>query len=251
MRPRLVIGNWKMHGSLDFIRRLLDELTRSSGDIPESVAIAVCPTHLHLGHVQHLLAGSRIRLGAQDAHPAPEGAFTGAVAAAMLVEYGVHYVIVGHSERRHVFAESDALVAQKFAAVLNAGMTPVLCIGETLEQRQQDITEEVVLGQLDAVIDEVGSDALSGAIVAYEPVWAIGTGQTATPEQAQAVHRSIREHLHGQAAAIADHLPILYGGSVKADSAGALFSQADIDGGLVGGASLKADEFIAICKTAD
>ena len=251
MRSRLVIGNWKMHGSLDSIGRLLDDLTRACKEIPDTVEIGVCPTHLHLGHVRKLLAGSRIGLGAQDAHPAAEGAFTGAVAAAMLVEYGVRHVIVGHSERRHVFGETDELIAQKFAAVQQAGMTPILCVGETLRQRQQDSTEQVVLGQLDAVIDAAGVDALGEAVIAYEPVWAIGTGQTATPGQAQAVHQTVREHLRKRSAAVADRVPVLYGGSVKADNAGALFAQPDIDGGLVGGASLKADEFIAICRTAD
>jgi len=251
MRPRLVIGNWKMHGSLDFVGRLLDALIPGCREISGRVEIAVCPTHLHLGHAQKRLAGSRIRLGAQDAHPAAEGAFTGAVAGAMLVEYGVQHVIVGHSERRHVFGESDELIAQKFAAVQHAGMTPILCIGETLEQRRQEITERVVLGQLDAVIDATGIDALMGAIVAYQPVWAIGTGQTATPEQAQSVHQTVRGYLRQRSATVAERRPLLYGGSVKADNAAALFAQPDIDGGLVGGASLKADEFIAICRNAD
>lgn len=250
MRSRLVIGNWKMHGSLDSIERLVDRIVAASSEgFPELLEVAVCPTHLHLGFVAELLADSAVRLGAQDAFPEKEGAFTGEVAAAMLLEYGVQFVIVGHSERRQLFGESDEDVAAKFCAVSELGMKPVLCVGETLEQRQQGITEQVVLGQLETVVEQAGIDAFANAVLAYEPVWAIGTGQTATPEQAQEVHAVLRRYLEEKDSKIAADLPVLYGGSVKAANAAELFGQADIDGGLVGGAALKAEEFIGICKT--
>lgn len=251
MRSRLVVGNWKMHGSLDEIESLLSDILAAELPKPSAMEIGVCPTFLHIPAVRQRLSGSGLLLGAQDARPEAEGAFTGAVAAAMLTEFDVHFLIVGHSERRQVFGETDADVAEKFAAAQRFGLQPILCLGETREQREQDKTEEVVLGQLDAVLEAVGIGAFEHAVLAYEPVWAIGTGETATPEQAQEVHALLRAHLARQDSDIAGNLRILYGGSVKAANAAELFGQQDIDGGLVGGASLKPDEFIAICNTTE
>lgn len=251
MRPSLIVGNWKMHGSLDSVRQLLSGLTGAVGQIPASTEVGVCPTFVHLAASRELLAGSRIRLGAQNAHAESSGAFTGEVAVAMLAELGVTYVIVGHSERRALFGETDSDVAAKFQAVRAAGLTPILCVGETLTEREQGATEAVVLRQLDAVIGTAGIAALHGAVIAYEPVWAIGTGETASPDQAQQVHQVLRSHLNDRDTEVAATTQILYGGSVKGSNAGELFEQADIDGGLVGGASLQADEFIAICKSTE
>jgi len=249
MRRKLVAGNWKMHGSRRFVEETLSAL-RDTTNGQDAVDMAICPTLVHLPLAEKVLSGSRIALGAQNVHPADEGAFTGEVSASMLAEFAVRYVIVGHSERRQLFAETDELVADKFAAVLAAEMIPILCLGETLEQREQGITHKVVLSQLDAVIGKSGSKVFEQAVIAYEPIWAIGTGRTATPEQAQDVHATIRQHLAEQDDEVAEHCVILYGGSVKAANAGELFDQPDIDGGLVGGASLKADEFASICKSA-
>lgn len=255
MRPRLVIGNWKMHGSPEFVRQFAGDLgaraDHLAGIVGEGVEIVICPTHVHLQAAAEALAGSVVKLGAQDAFHEKTGAYTGEVSAVMLAELGVRYAIVGHSERRQLFGEDNAIVAKKFAAVLEAGLTPILCVGETLQQREQGKTEEVVLAQLNAILEMVGSEGLRGAVLAYEPVWAIGTGQTATPEQAQQIHALLRSHVASQDQSTAAELPILYGGSVKADNAVELFNQMDIDGGLVGGASLKSDQFIAICKLAD
>jgi len=206
---------------------------------------------LHIGLAAQQLSSGLVKLGAQNFHPEPSGAFTGEVSAQMLTEYKVTYAIVGHSERRELFAESDQLVARKFEAAQMAGLVPILCVGESLSQREQGITEEVVLAQLDAVIALVGIAAIQDAVIAYEPIWAIGTGKTASPEQAQQVHNVLREHLASMSVAVAQSVRIIYGGSVKAASATDLFSKADIDGGLVGGASLEAEEFISICKSAD
>jgi len=249
MRRKLVAGNWKMHGSRRFVEDTLRAM-RDATDGQGAVDMAICPSLVHLPLAEKVLSGSRIALGAQNVHPANEGAFTGEVSASMLAEYSVAYVIVGHSERRQLFGENDSLVADKFAAVLAAGMAPILCVGESLEQREQGITHQVVLSQLDAVLDRAGSKVFNRAVIAYEPIWAIGTGRTATPEQAQDVHAAIRQHLAGQDSEAAEHCVILYGGSVKAANAGELFDQPDIDGGLVGGASLKADEFASICESA-
>lgn len=248
MRRKLVIGNWKMHGSN---QQITDLLTGLKQGIPDASEVVVCPTLLHVGFAASLLADTSIKLGAQNANASSSGAFTGEVAAVMLAEYGVDYCLVGHSERRELFAESDAVVASKFKAIQQAGITPVLCVGESLTQREQGTTAQVVLGQIDAVLAEVGIAALTNSVIAYEPIWAIGTGKTAEPQQAQEVHELIRRHIAEQDAVIAEHIRILYGGSVKSSSAAELFDQTDIDGGLVGGASLSADEFIAICKSAD
>lgn len=250
MRRKLVIGNWKMHGSNQLVQELLGSL-KSGLDEADSVEVAVCPTALHLNLASELLLGSQIKLGAQNANAGISGAFTGEVAAAMLLEYGVNYCLIGHSERRELFFETDSDVAGKFAAVQTAGLTPVLCFGESLAQREQESTEQVILGQVDAVLAQVGVLAFANAVLAYEPIWAIGTGMTATPEQAQAVHELIRRHVAALDSEVAQNLRIIYGGSVKSNNAAQLFGQADIDGGLVGGASLSAEEFIAICKSAD
>jgi triosephosphate isomerase len=249
MRRKLVAGNWKMHGSRRFVEETLLAL-REATDDQEAVDIAICPTLVHLPLAEEVLRGSRIALGAQNVHPADEGAFTGEVAAPMLAEFDVRYVIVGHSERRQLFGETDGQVAEKFAAVLAADMTPILCVGESLQQREQGVTHQVVLAQLDAVLGKAGTEVFNRAVIAYEPIWAIGTGKTATPEEAQDVHAVIRRHIAGRSGEVAGNCRILYGGSVKAANAHELFGQSDIDGGLVGGASLKADEFASICKSA-
>jgi triosephosphate isomerase len=250
MRRKLVIGNWKMHGSDLLVQELLGSL-KIGLDEADNVEVGVCPTTLHLASASEALVGSQIKLGAQNANAQTSGAFTGEVAAAMLLEYGVSYCLVGHSERRGMYLESDAQVAEKFVAVQKAGLTPVLCVGESLAQREQESTEQVILAQVDAVLDKVGVQAFANAVLAYEPIWAIGTGKTATPAQAQAVHELIRQHVAERDDGIAKNLRIIYGGSVKSSNAADLFGQADIDGGLVGGASLSAEEFIVICKSAD
>lgn len=250
MRRKLVIGNWKMHGSNQLVQELLGHM-KNGLDEADSVEVGVCPTALHLSSASETLLGSQIKLGAQNANAQLSGAFTGEVAAAMLPEYGVSYCLVGHSERRELFFETDSDVAEKFAAVQAAGITPVLCVGESLTQREQESTTQVILAQVDAVLAQVGVKAFANAVLAYEPIWAIGTGMTATPEQAQAVHKLIRLHLAALDSEVAKNLRIIYGGSVKSSNAAELFDQTDIDGGLVGGASLSAEEFIAICKSAD
>ncbi len=240
-----------MHGSLDSVRRLLTAILAESGSVAATTQLGVCPSFVHLPLAREMLSGSSVSLGAQNVHAEEQGAYTGEVAASMLAEMGLEYVLVGHSERRQLYAESDADVAAKFLTVQNHGMQPVLCLGETLAEREQGITSEVVLRQLNAVIEAAGIEAFARAVIAYEPVWAIGTGKTASPEQAQEVHAVIRQRLAEKDADVAANTRLLYGGSVKSGNAVELFSQADIDGGLVGGASLAADEFIAICKSAD
>src|ERR1700726_1982187 len=249
MRRPMVAGNWKMHGSRAANQALLAELEMSIN--PEwPIDIAVFPPYVYLSDAVRTLEGSRIAVGAQDVCAEPGGAFTGQVSAAMLKDVGCSYAIVGHSERRRWYHEDDALVARKFAAALDSGLTPVLCLGETLEEREAQQTESVIARQLDAVIAMHGVGGLARAILAYEPVWAIGTGRTASPEQAQEVHAFLRNRIHAQDAKMARHLRILYGGSVKAGNAAELFAMPDVDGGLVGGASLSADEFQQICAAA-
>jgi triosephosphate isomerase len=243
MRTPLVVGNWKMHGSRPANAELLAGLLAAR---PFASDVAVCVPYVFLTETAATLAGSDIRWGAQDVSSHASGAYTGEVSAAMLAECGCRYAIVGHSERRAYHAETDLLVAEKAQAALAKGVTPIVCVGETLEQRDAGQTEAVVKRQLSAVIHLLAHCA-SEIVVAYEPVWAIGTGRTASPEQAQAVHAVLRAQLHaatGHGAA----MRILYGGSVKADNAAALFAQPDIDGGLIGGASLKAADFIAVCR---
>lgn len=249
MRLKLVIGNWKMHGSLAENRSLLGALKPILGGIKEA-GVAVCAPYPYLAQLQSELTGTAIAWGAQNVSDQPKGAFTGEVSTSMLNDFGCRYVIVGHSERRSIYGESDGLVAKKYVAAQAAGLVPVLCVGETLAEREGGITEQVVARQLDAVIQTAGVESLAKAVVAYEPVWAIGTGKTATPDQAQAVHAYIRGKIAALNKQVAEGLIIQYGGSVKASNAVELFSQADIDGGLIGGASLVAEEFIAICKAA-
>jgi len=248
MRRKLVVGNWKMHGSKAFIAELLGKVPRVA--LPAGADFAVCPPFVYLSWVEQLLAGSVIGLGAQNVALATQGAFTGEVAASMLRDCGCRYVIVGHSERRSLFGESNADVAGKTAMVLEQGLVPIVCVGESLAEREADATLGVIGAQLGAVMEVLKDCDWSPMVVAYEPVWAIGTGQTATPEQAQVVHAFIRERLAAVDANVAAGTRILYGGSVKADNAAALFAQPDIDGGLVGGASLNAEEFTAICDAA-
>ncbi len=246
MRRKLVAGNWKMHGSLAENEALLNGILAGMGDV--KTGVAVCAPFPYLAQVQAKLTGSAIAWGAQNLSQHAKGAYTGEVSAAMLKDFGCAYVIVGHSERRALYGESDAVVADKFAAAQAAGLTPILCVGETLEEREGGITEQVVGRQLDAIIAMSGVAALAKAVVAYEPVWAIGTGKTATPEQAQAVHAFIRGRVRALDSAVAENLVIQYGGSMKANNAAELLSQPDIDGGLIGGASLVAEDFLAICR---
>lgn len=247
MRRKLVIGNWKMHGSLAQNESLLKAVKGGVAQLPH-VDVAVCAPFPYLAQLKQELSASPVKWGAQNVHQLEKGAFTGEVSAAMLADFSCAYVLVGHSERRAIYGESSRLVAEKFAAVQQVGLIPVLCVGETLEQRESGETEAVVAEQLDAVIALVGVQALRKAVVAYEPVWAIGTGKTASPEQAQAVHAFIRQRVSGHDAQVAQGLTILYGGSVKAANAPELFAMADIDGGLIGGAALIAEEFLAICR---
>ena len=240
-------ANWKMNGSLQSLRPLLEEV--KAGLVEEAAAeVAICAPYIYLAELQSRLKGTAIAPGAQNVSEFEAGAYTGEIAAAMLKDYGCRYVIVGHSERRNLFGESDRKVAEKFARAVAHGLAPMLCVGELLEEREAGTTEEVVARQLDAVIEVNGIEAFAGAVIAYEPVWAIGTGRTATPAQAQEVHAFIRLRLARHDDGIADNMRILYGGSVKPDNAAELFSMADIDGGLIGGASLAAGDFLAICR---
>ena len=250
MRKPLVAGNWKMNGSRESIRVLLDGLKRGASAV-NVAEMAVCAPFVYLRDVQEQLEDSPIAWGGQDVSSELSGAFTGEIATSMLLDFGCRYVIVGHSERRAYHGESDKDVANKFAAARAAGLIPILCVGETLEERQQGITESVVARQLDAVIGRVGGAALADGVIAYEPVWAIGTGMTATPEQAEEVHAYIRGRVADQDAGVASGLRILYGGSMKPSNAAELLSQPDIDGGLIGGAALKAEDFLGICTAAN
>ena len=236
MRTRLVAGNWKMHGSLAANRALLDALLAGV----QGVECAVCVPFPYLAQAAERLKGTAIALGAQNVSEHAQGAFTGEVSAAMLADLGCRYVLVGHSERRQLYGESDAVAAAKFAAAASAGLRPIFCVGETLAERDAGRTEEVVARQLDAVL---ARGKFGDAVLAYEPVWAIGTGRTATPDQAQEVHAFLRKRVGGATR-------ILYGGSVKAQNAAAIFGMPDVDGGLIGGASLVAADFLAICAAA-
>jgi triosephosphate isomerase len=247
MRRKLVAGNWKMNGTLVQNAALLDAVRGGMAAI-KGVDCAVCVPFPYLAQAQQKLSGSNVMWGAQDVHQLDKGAYTGEVSAAMLRDFACRYAIVGHSERRAYYGESSHLAAEKFLAALQAGLIPILCVGESLEQRESGVTENVVAGQLDALIQLAGVQALRNAVVAYEPVWAIGTGKTASAAQAQAVHAFIRQRVASQDGQIASGLCILYGGSVKANNAAELFAMPDIDGGLIGGASLVADEFLAICR---
>jgi triosephosphate isomerase len=248
MRRKLVAGNWKLHGTRASTAELIEALLAEVGE--RQAECAVCPPFVYLVDAARLLRGSAVRLGAQDVCAEGQGAFTGEVSAAMLRDVGCEYAIVGHSERRALYGEPDALVARKFAAAQAQQLVPILCVGESLAEREADQTHAVVGRQLDAVVELCGAAAFARAVVAYEPVWAIGTGRTATPEQAQDVHAFIRGRLATRDAKIAGQLRILYGGSVKAGNAAEIFAKPDVDGGLIGGASLKADEFAAIVAAA-
>ena len=243
MRRKIVAGNWKLHGSLNTNAALLEQI-KAAGKT--NATLAVCAPFPYLAQCQSLLAGSAVGWGAQDVSAETRGAFTGEVAASMLSEFGCGYAIVGHSERRTYHGETDAQVAIKALRALEHGITPIVCVGETLAQREAGETEQVVGRQLDAVLEVLSIEQLGRIVVAYEPVWAIGTGKTATSEQAQAVHAFLRARIAARDAGVAQRLQILYGGSVKPDNAGKLFAMADIDGGLIGGASLKAEDFLAI-----
>ncbi len=249
MRQPLVAGNWKMNGSRDSALRLANAVAQGT-EAGSAAEVLLCPPFVYLSDVSRALKDSGLSLGAQDLCAEENGAYTGEVSGAMLKDFDCRYVIVGHSERRALFAEDDALVARKFMAAQKAGLTPILCVGETLTEREAGATHVVVARQLKAVLDAAGIAAFAGAVVAYEPVWAIGTGRTAKSDQAQEVHALIRGILAGQDAKIAAAVRLLYGGSVKASNAAELFRMPDIDGGLVGGASLDATEFLAICAAA-
>ena len=250
MRKKLVAGNWKMHGGIEQNRDLLSKIVTGTVGIDKATC-TVCVPYPYLSQVHSLLKDTRISWGAQNISQYDKGAYTGEVSAMMLNDFCCHYVIVGHSERRTLYGEDSHTVSLKFKAALNVGLVPILCVGETLDQREAGLTEQVVGEQLDAVIELVGVGALADSVLAYEPIWAIGTGKTATPQQAQDVHVFIRNRIASHNVKIAAELQILYGGSVKANNAAELFAMSDIDGGLIGGASLLADEFISICLAAN
>ncbi|MDH3861894.1 MAG: triose-phosphate isomerase [Gammaproteobacteria bacterium] len=249
MREFLIAGNWKMNGSnaanVELVAGIVAGVPTGSG-----FSLLVCPPFPYLASVVEQTKGSPVKVGAQTVSEHEKGAFTGEVAPGMLSDVGCDYVIVGHSERRALYGETSEQVAAKFQAAQVAGITPILCVGETLEEREAGTTESVIDEQLGAVMDAAGVGAFAAAVIAYEPVWAIGTGMTATPEQAQDVHRHIRAQLAAQDGSIAANVQILYGGSMKGENAAGLLAQPDIDGGLIGGASLKADDFLAIAQAA-
>jgi len=248
MRKKLVAGNWKMHGNKEQNQELLNAIIAGMPRMRSGECV-VCVPYPYLSQVQLLLQNTFIKLGAQNVNQFAKGAYTGEVSAEMLNDFGCHYVIVGHSERRAVYGENDQTVALKYAAAQKSNMVPILCVGETSEQREADVTEQVIFKQLNAVIENSGVSSLVNAVIAYEPVWAIGTGKTATSQQAQDVHSYIRESIAILDPEVASALTILYGGSVKADNASQLFAMPDIDGGLIGGASLIAADFISICQS--
>ena len=264
MRSKWVVGNWKMNGNLSDNAVLLNDLIAGMSEAcpacackSDDACATECPVYMgvcvpfpYLAQAHRVLGATKIALGAQNVSEKTNGAFTGEVSASMLKDFGVKLVIVGHSERRSIYGESDALVAEKARVALEAGLTPVVCVGETLDEREAGQAQAVVLRQLKAVSDVIGVSGLSRSILAYEPVWAIGTGKTASPEQAQEVHAWIRVALKGLDAAMADDMSILYGGSVKANNAAEIFAQADVDGGLIGGAALVAEDFLTIYQSA-
>ncbi|HVY53527.1 MAG TPA: triose-phosphate isomerase [Gammaproteobacteria bacterium] len=249
MRKPMVAGNWKMNGLRASVANLVEGIKKDH-ELYSAIDIVVFPTYLHLAQVQELLQDTTIALGAQNLYLGESGAFTGEVSGTMLADIGCRYVLVGHSERRSIFGEDSAIVASKFQAALDARLHPILCVGETLKQRERGETEKVLHDQIETVVNKAGISAFRQAVIAYEPVWAIGTGLTATPEQAQAAHTYIRSLLAEHDVDIAPTIRILYGGSLKADNAPQLFAMPDIDGGLIGGASLEAKSFLAICREA-
>jgi len=249
MRQKLVAGNWKMNGSAASIHTLLDGIKQGLSDV-KNAEIAVCPPFVYLAQVAQSLTGTPVSWGAQNLSKESAGAFTGEVAASMLNDFHCKYVIIGHSERRALYGDTDQLVAEKYAVALKQGLKPIICVGELLSEREADQTEAVIARQLDAVLSLNGVEALNQGVIAYEPVWAIGTGKTASPDQAQAVHAFIRQRIAAQSPEVAAKVQILYGGSMKPDNAAELMAMPDIDGGLIGGAALKADDFLAICRAA-
>ena len=249
MRQPLVAGNWKMNGSQQSVADLLAGLKQGIADV-NVAEVVVCPPAIYLPQVAAALSDSPIKWGGQDVCVNNQGAFTGEISADMLLDFKSTYVLVGHSERRTLYGETNAVVADKYAKAQNDGLVPVLCIGELLEEREAGQTEAVCQAQLDAIIEKSGVASLANAVVAYEPVWAIGTGKVATPEQAQAVHAFIRQYIADKDASVAAGLRILYGGSMNPSNAADLIANEDIDGGLIGGASLTASDFLGICKAA-
>jgi len=250
MRQPMVAGNWKMNGSTESIKTLLSGIKAGMAGV-KTAKVVTCAPAIYLPLVATELEGSAIGFGGEDISTFDSGAYTGEISAAMYQDFNCQYVIVGHSERRTYHNESDELVAQKFAKARSTGLIPLFCIGETLQEREEGITEQVVARQIQAVIDLEGVEALADGVIAYEPVWAIGTGVTASPEQAQEVHAFIRNLISQQSSVTAEKIQILYGGSMNPKNANELLAKADIDGGLIGGASLKADDFLAICTAAN
>ena len=245
MRRPIVAANWKLNGNRSMVNSLVAAVNKHAASAV-SADVVICPPFPYLAESKQLIDQNNTFLGAQNVAKEAEGAFTGEVSAEMLAEVGCRFVIIGHSERRQYYAESNGIVADKFVRVQEAGLIPIVCVGESLQQREQGKMEETIISQVQAVIAKAGINSFENAVVAYEPIWAIGTGETATPGQAQEVHALIRGQVAEQSESIASELRILYGGSVKADNAAELFAQADIDGGLIGGASLDADQFNAI-----
>ena len=246
MRKTIVAGNWKMNASKESVNKLVMGILSGMGDVSSEVVI--CAPFPYLSQVEALITHSQVRLGAQNLNTNMSGAFTGEVSADMIKDFGAQHVIVGHSERRSFYGETNTIVAEKVKAALDSGLIPLFCVGETLEQREAGETESVVAAQINTVADLVGIDAFLNIVVAYEPVWAIGTGVTASPEQAQEVHAFIRQLLANNNYDVAQQTPILYGGSMNAANAKELIACADIDGGLIGGASLKPEDFLQICR---
>ncbi|WP_425641672.1 triose-phosphate isomerase [Marinomonas gallaica] len=244
-RRKIVAGNWKMNGSVESVVELVESIQAN-----DAVDVVVAPSYVYLPLVAQSLTGSEVMLAAQNVSEFAKGAFTGEVSLSMLKDFSVSHVILGHSERRSLFAESDAQVARKVASTLEAGLTPILCVGETLEQREAGTTLTVCNAQVDAVLEEIGIELFEKVVIAYEPVWAIGTGKSASSEQAQEVHKGIRDNIAKRSSKVAEKVAILYGGSVKASNSAELFAQADIDGALIGGASLDATEFNSIIESA-
>ena len=246
MRKPIIAGNWKMNGSRSSIKELLDGVKAGMGDV-KSAEVAVCAPSIYLADVSDQLSGSKVAWGGQNLSTEAKGAFTGEISADMLLDFKSEYVIVGHSERRTLYGETDQLVAEKFEVARKAGLKPILCIGESLEERESGVTIDVCARQINAVIEKSGVEALTDGVIAYEPIWAIGTGVTATPDQAQETHAAIRKMIAEKDASVAEQVRIQYGGSMNAGNAKELLAMEDIDGGLIGGASLKAEDFLAIC----
>lgn len=248
MRRSLVVGNWKMNGTLESAELLTKGILAGLGS-DDKADIAVCVPYVYIPAIGELVKGTHLGLGSQNIANQAAGAYTGEISASMLSEFSVKYALVGHSERRSYYGDTDETVAERFAQAQTKGITPILCVGETLEERESDTTFAVIETQLNAVVNKVGIAAFASAVVAYEPVWAIGTGKTASDDQAQEVHQYIRQYFAKKDQAIADKLQILYGGSAKPDNAKGLFAKPDIDGGLIGGASLDADSFLKIYQS--